>query len=238
MDRLDKIARYTRCREVKKGETDRILAVFHREAQKARGYTNINSAIRKTRKALKSITLDKTVEPLKVSVVGEIYIAAHPPVNLELEKKLGNMGVEVHNHLSVSHWISEHFVKKLLPFEIRDKALKAGMEFIHTDDIGGHGIHTIGNTIISAKKGFDGVIQIYPFTCMPEIIAQSAFSEVQKKYDIPVMTLIVDEMTGEAGYITRLEAFVDMLKMKRAAAEKLEVGMPVTGDGINVEAGS
>jgi len=38
---------------------------------------------------------------------------------------------------------------------------------------------------------------------------------VQKKYGIPIITLIIDEMTGEAGYMTRLEAFVDMIKMRR-----------------------
>lgn len=47
------------------------------------------------------------------------------------------------------------------------------------------------------------------------IIAQSTFSELQMKYNIPIMTLILDEMTGEAGYMTRIEAFVDMLERKR-----------------------
>ena len=32
---------------------------------------------------------------------------------------------------------------------------------------------------------------------------------------MPIMTLIIDELTGEAGYMTRLEAFVDMLKLRR-----------------------
>ena len=53
---------------------------------------------------------------------------------------------------------------------------------------------------------------------MPEIIAQSTLVEVQKKYGIPIMTLIVDEMTGEEGYKTRLEAFVDMIEMRKRQA--------------------
>lgn len=69
--------------------------------------------------------------------------------------------------------------------------------------------------------GFDGVVHIYPLTCMPEIVAQSTFNEVQKKYNIPIMTLIVDEMTGEAGYTTRLEAFIDMILMKKKASAAL-----------------
>ena len=64
-------------------------------------------------------------------------------------------------------------------------------------------------------NNLNGVIHLYPLTCMPEIIAQCAFDEIQKKYGIPIMTLIIDEMTGESGYITRFEAFIDMLEMKR-----------------------
>jgi len=151
--------------------------------------------------------LDKKYRPIRVSIVGEIYIAAYPGINFEIERKLGNMGVEVHNTMSMSFWIKEHFIKKLLPFKIKNKNHEAGKEFMNTDDIGGHGLSSIGASIRSAKKGFDGVVHIYPFTCMPEIIAQSTFSEVQKKYGIPIITLIIDEMTGEAGYMTRLEAF-------------------------------
>lgn len=86
---------------------------------------------------------------------------------------------------------------------------------MHTDYIGGHGIYTIGNAELMCRGGLDGIIQIYPFTCMPEITAKSVLGEIQLQNGVPIMTLIIDEMTAEAGYITRLEAFVDMLKMKK-----------------------
>jgi predicted nucleotide-binding protein (sugar kinase/HSP70/actin superfamily) len=50
---------------------------------------------------------------------------------------------------------------------------------------------------------------------MPEIVAQSTFSAIYEKYDVPIMTLIVDELTGEVGYQTRIEAFVDMLYLRK-----------------------
>lgn len=215
VDKLDKIAVYKRCREINKGETDLILSRFHNNVQKVNGYTNILSIIKNTKKQLNEIAVDKKYKPLKVAMVGEIYAASHPGINFELVKKLGNMGVDVYNNLSVSHWIFDHFIRNIIPFKTKNKNHKAGKECFNTDDIGGHGIQTVGASIISAKRKFDGVIQIYPFTCMPEIIAQSALMEVQKKYDIPIMTLIVDEMTGEQGYMTRLEAFVDMLQMRK-----------------------
>jgi predicted nucleotide-binding protein (sugar kinase/HSP70/actin superfamily) len=214
-DQLNKFARFTRCREIHKGQTDRVLSQFHTRVQKTEGYKNIKALIFGARKAIKQIKLDKGYNPIKISLVGEMYACAHPGINFEVEKKLGNMGVEVYNNLSVSHWITEYFIKKLIPVRLKNKSLEAGREFIGTDDIGGHGIHTVGNCILSAKNKLDGVIHIYPFTCMPEIVAQCAFNEIQSKYGIPIMTLIIDEMTGEASYITRLEAFVDLLEMKR-----------------------
>ncbi|MCX7922586.1 MAG: hypothetical protein N3B21_11355 [Clostridia bacterium] len=218
VDNLNELARYTRCREIIKGQTDRLISQFHNLAQKANGYKNISDIINLTKKSLRQIPVDKKYKPVKVSIVGEMYVSTHPNINFQLEKKLGNMGVEVQNNLSISHWITDHFVRKLLPIKFKKEPHEAGKEYMKTNDIGGHGIHTIGCSILSAKNNFDGVIHLYPFTCMPEIIAQCAFSEVQNKYDIPIMTLIIDEMTGEAGYMTRLEAFIDMLKMKSEVA--------------------
>ena len=221
VDRINELCRFTRCREINKGQTNKIMYRFHNEVQIARGYKSINKIIRSTIKELKQVALDKKHKPLRVALVGEIYVAAHPQINFEIEKKLGNMGVEVHNTLGISYWIKEHFIKKLLPFKIKNKDHEAGKEFMKTDDIGGHGLSSIGASIRRAKMGFDGVVHIYPLTCMPEIVAQSTFNEVQKKYNIPIMTLIVDEMTGEAGYTTRLEAFIDMILMKKKASAAL-----------------
>ncbi|MFZ5986054.1 MAG: hypothetical protein ACOYWZ_02890 [Bacillota bacterium] len=222
IDRLSELERYIRCREINKGQTDRVMSQFHNRVQKARGYKNIWNIIKKTRRSLKQIPIDKKYKPVRVSIVGEMYVGAHPLINFELEKKLGNMGVEVHNNLSISHWITDHFIKKMLPFKLKNKPHEAGKEYMRTDDIGGHGIHTIGCSILSAEYKFDGVIHLYPFTCMPEIIAQCAFSEVQEKYGISIITLIIDEMTGEAGYMTRLEAFVDMIRMKKDSTGRLK----------------
>jgi predicted nucleotide-binding protein (sugar kinase/HSP70/actin superfamily) len=150
-----------------------------------------------------------------VAVIGEIFISSEPFTNLDLERRLGRMGVEVINTMGVSAWIREHFLHVVIPLRRRNRAIEAAQEYMHTEDFGGHGIYTVGNAELFSRGGCDGIIQIYPFTCMPEIIAQSSFSHIQNKHGVPIMTLIVDEMTGEAGYMTRLEAFSDMLFMRR-----------------------
>lgn len=217
VDKLCNLSNYIRCREMNKGETDKVMKAFYNKVQKVQGYSGIKELIAFTKKGLKKIQVNKKFKPLKIAIVGEIYAAIEPYMNLDIERKLGNMGVEVHNKLSISHWVTEHSIKRLLPLKMRDKSHKAGKEFIKTDDVGGHGLETVGNSVICAQKGFDGIIHLYPFTCMPEIIAQSTFGELQEKYGISIMTLILDEMTGEAGYATRIEAFIDMLERKRQA---------------------
>lgn len=81
--------------------------------------------------------------------------------------------------------------------------------------IGGECIETIGDTVYAAKHNVDGVIHIMPFSCMPEIVSQNILSKVSKEEDIPVLTLVLDEQTGKAGYITRIEAFIDLIKRKQ-----------------------
>jgi len=61
----------------------------------------------------------------------------------------------------------------------------------------------------------DGMIHIFPFTCMPELVAQTILTKVQKDLDIPILTLVIDEHTAMGGVETRLEAFVDLLERRR-----------------------
>jgi predicted nucleotide-binding protein (sugar kinase/HSP70/actin superfamily) len=215
VDKLYALSRKIRCREIKHGTTDKIMREFEQKAQTVHGFKNIHRALTEARKELKHVEIDKTFEPVKIALVGEIFISSDSFTNLEIEKKLGNMGAYVHNTMGVSEWILKHFVKYMIPFNRRDKSIEAAQPYMHTDDIGGHGIYTIGNTELLSHGSYDGIIQIYPFTCMPEIIAQTTLGEIQRKNGVPVMTLILDEMTGETGYITRLEAFVDMLRFQK-----------------------
>ena len=50
---------------------------------------------------------------------------------------------------------------------------------------------------------------------MPEIMSQNIFPKMRENVDIPILTLIMDEQTGRAGYLTRLEAFVDLMRRKK-----------------------
>ena len=42
---------------------------------------------------------------------------------------------------------------------------------------------------------------------------------MRENVDIPILPLIMDEQTGKAGYLTRLEAFVDLMRRKKRKRE-------------------
>jgi predicted nucleotide-binding protein (sugar kinase/HSP70/actin superfamily) len=81
--------------------------------------------------------------------------------------------------------------------------------------IGGDGQESIMNTILYKEKGYDGVVHILPFGCLPELVAKEILVKVSKDIDMPVLTFTLDEQTGEAGLITRLEAFVDLIEKRK-----------------------
>lgn len=215
-DKLIKISDLIRCREVKKGTTDKILKDFHGEIIGAKGFFEVFKIINKSSRNLKNIEVQKDFEPLKILVTGEIYMSLERHANLNIIEKLGRLGAEVKNNLSIGYWVKKHFLHSLIPFKLEDKEHKAALEYFKTDDMGGHGLLTVGSIINAAKSGYDGVVHIYPLGCMPEIAAFSSFSHITDKYGIPILSLVLDEMTGEAGLNTRLEAFIDMLESKKA----------------------
>lgn len=154
------------------------------------------------------------VQPLRIGVVGEIYVTLEDYINQDLERVLGNMGVEVHKTMYLSDYVRGHLLRKK---EYRDKyeELFTVAKPYLGHYVGGHGLKSIGYTVEMSQQGYDGIIQAYPFTCMPEVIAKNILPKVSQDMNIPVLSLVYDEQSGEAGVITRLEAFIDLLKCRK-----------------------
>ena len=57
----------------------------------------------------------------------------------------------------------------------------------------------------------DGMIFITSFSCGPDSLMGEVLKQQAEKNNMPFMLLTVDEHTAEAGFVTRLEAFADML---------------------------
>lgn len=213
-DEMLDIALKKRAREINKGEVDSRLNCFEREVLSRHGSGEILETIRKYKEILSQVKEKPGVSPLKIGLVGEIYTLIEPYVNLNIEKKLGYLGVEAHRSITLHEWVKLHLSLDI-KYRIKYKRiLRKAAPYLNLC-VGGHAWQTIANTIYYSECGVDGVIQIMPFGCMPEIVAESILPRVYQDYGTPIMTLVVDEMTGEAGYFTRLEAFVDLLEQKR-----------------------
>ncbi len=214
VDNFEDTAYYKRPREKTKGTVDMHYDALHRDIREAYGYKEVLQLIKDAKTKMLSVEEDTSEEIIKIGIIGEIYTIIEPFVNLNIEKKLGSLGVEIEKSLKVSRWVNEHLFLNPLGLTSEKETRKAAEPYLRTM-IGGHARETIGYAVRYAKEGFDGIIQVYPLTCMPEIVAQSILPTIERDYNIPYLCLIVDEMTGEAGYMTRLEAFVDLLRRRR-----------------------
>ncbi|AHF07321.1 hypothetical protein [Desulfitobacterium metallireducens] len=156
-----------------------------------------------------------TIKPLNIGIIGEIYTLLEPFTSCEVEKELGNLGTYVDRSIYLSGWVGQHVFQGLAqgyrPLKPYYRLAKPYLNHF----VGGHGIETVGSAVHFARQGYDGIIQILPLGCMPEIVASSILPRIQEDYNLPIMTLTFDEHTGQAGIQTRLEAFVDLLERSR-----------------------
>ena len=170
----------------------------------------VHESIREREEALKPS--ERLCNPLRIGIIGEIYTILDTYSSVGIEVELGRLGVEVDRSIYLSGWVGNHVFQGLAPGYRSIKSYPAHAKPFLPHFVGGHGQETVGAAVKFAKEGFDGIIQVYPLSCMPEIVAASILPKVQETYKVPIMTLIVDEHTGHAGMQTRLEAFVDLLQ--------------------------
>lgn len=63
------------------------------------------------------------------------------------------------------------------------------------------------------KKQVDGIIILTTFPCGPDSLTNEMC--LRKIFNVPTLHLIIDELKAEAGIITRLESFLDILEEKK-----------------------
>ncbi len=198
--------------EVNKGEHKRILYQCKNELLKTGSIDKALSVLKYYNKRIEKTPVDLKKNPVKIALLGEIYTIIEPFSNFNIVDKLMDFGASVKKGLSVTWWLTDAFLRplKLNSINIR-KASMAYMPYY----IGGHGRECVGEALLANKEKFDGAIQLFPMGCMPEIVAKVILQKISKDRDFPIMTLILDEMTGEAGYNTRIEAFFDLLERRQ-----------------------
>lgn len=211
IDYIEERAHFLAGYEVNKGECKNLLNSCKREALNCSSGEETLYILKHYKNKIDNIKIDKNKNPIKVAIIGEIYTIIEPFSNLYIEDKLMNYGVCSKRRLSPSWWIKDTLMSPIKMDSLDIK--RAGKSYLGLG-IGGHAQECIGEAVLSKRENFHGAIQIFPMGCMPEIVSKAILPSISKKEDFPIMSLVVDEMTGETGYVTRIEAFLDLLERR------------------------
>lgn len=209
-DLAERLCHRVRPRERHRGDASAAYRESLEQIDRCRSAGEVKRASREIRRRFAAIPVDRERPVLKVGIIGEIYFLLEPYVNLHVEERLGYLGVETERTLYLSEWIKRHLLLAPLGVNPEHHYARDAAPYL-TTEIGGHGRENVGKAVQYARAGFDGLVHICPLTCMPEIVGKSLYPQVTQDHGIPVLSLSLDEHAGEAGFETRLEAFVDLL---------------------------
>ncbi len=172
----------------------------------ARGRRDVEEGYRAAKRALRAVPLDKPQRPLKVGIAGEFYTVMDPFSNLELEQKLAEMRVEIHRWMNVTNQFIHHGGQKNMHVKVKD---------LCAYEMGPTATANIWWARECAERRFDGLIHIKSASCTPEIDVMPVLQNISADYKIPVLYLTYDAQTSDVGLMTRLEAFYDMIDMRK-----------------------
>ena len=211
-DHIDAMAYDLAGYEVNRGTSRRLLHECRMKAFSCRRSEEMVGLLHTYKKKMESIPVDPGKNPLKIAIIGELFTIIDPFSNFSIEERLMDYDVSTKRIMTPSWWVKDAMMK---PLKLNSRPIqKAAREYLPYP-VGGHGRECVGTAVLAGRQGMDGAIQIFPMGCMPQIIAKSVLPSVQRDTELPVMTLIMDEVAGEAGYLTRIEAFVDMLESRK-----------------------
>lgn len=212
IDLIERKARYYCGFEENTGECKKILKQCKSTSLNCNTPEAMLNNLKEYNKLIDNVKLDKYKNPIKIAILGEIYTILEPFSNLYIEDKLMDYGISTKRHLSPSWWVKDAALSTL---HLNSLDIRTASKKYLPYYIGGHGRECVGEAVLAKKEGLDGAIQIFPMGCMPEIVSKSILPTISREENLPIMTLIVDEMTGEVGYDTRIEAFIDLLERRK-----------------------
>ncbi len=216
VDELESFLSYYRARETKKGDSEKAFNKAIKNIRKSTNISQLRRALKEGLKEISNVEIDKNKDILHVDLTGEIYIVNDEFSNQNLERELGAMGVQVRRSLTVSSFLKDAIIPKIFKKGEThlERAYRLAKPYLMRD-IGGDALECVSDVLYAKERNVDGLIHVSPFTCMPEIMSQNIFPKMREDTSLPILSLIMDEQTGRAGYITRLEAFVDLMRRKK-----------------------
>ena len=162
---------------------------------------------RKYFKKFKKIKINKPKDCLKVGIIGELYTLMEPFSNYYLEKELAQYNIELKRFTNVTYLLVNY--KK-----INKKALKKSKQYMKYQFSADASSNVYWTKYLCDKK-YDGIIHIKSSFCTPEIGVMPLLDKIANENNVPMIHFSFDANTSEVGIKTRLEAFYDMIEMRR-----------------------
>ena len=213
VDEIEQESLRLRPRELEQGTATRLRAEALAAARACRGRTEIQAHRELILAPLRAASRDQGRRVLRIGLLGDAYSISEPFFNLNLEQRLGYMGVEVERWF----WMSKSLRLPGLERVRNRSEVQARQEEVGRylgRDVGGFALPSMKEAVAFVREGIDGLIHLAPFNCTPEIVAASVLPQLASDHNVPLLTLSIDEHSGEAGLVTRLEAFVDLLERR------------------------
>ena len=156
---------------------------------------DFNNALKYAKEGKIMIPPKKEEKPINVALIGHGYDIYDKKVCMDIFKKLENMDVQV-----------------FTAFQLTKAQLDGGMNSLNTSLYWANQYEMTGCAgHYLQDENIDGIITLTAFGCGPDSLMLEDIRRKSKNFNKPLLNLTVDEHTGEAGFITRLEAFCDML---------------------------
>lgn len=219
MDALEKKMKVLRAYEVNRGDFDHAWEKIVKIFDKCEKSSELKAAELEAEVVLDSVETKPHDEKsrLRIAIVGEIYVIMESAANMEMERRLNALGVEVTNVQYISDWVKHNIIPKRFNKSESWKAFREGMKYKQCA-CGGHDMENTGYISKFAHDGYDGIVHLMPFGCLPELVTKSLIPEMSEELDIPILSVSLDEQMGEANLQTRLEAFIDLCRSKKGAS--------------------
>ena len=141
----------------------------------------------------------KSSHPINVALVSHGYNIYDERASMKIFDKLEEMDVKVFTSLQLTN---EQMEEGIL-------SLGQRRYWANENEMTGTAGHYLKDNKI------DGIITLTAFGCGPDSLMLERVMRKAKEAGKPMLCLTIDEHTGEAGFITRLEAFIDMLFRKK-----------------------
>ncbi|MBD3259565.1 hypothetical protein GF371_02930 [Candidatus Woesearchaeota archaeon] len=179
---------------------------------KAQSIPNLIKAKRKIKKLARQIKSDRTRKPIPILVVGDLFRILEHEANQHIFEKLGNVGIMPYRSFYLSHYYRKG--GKIGPWGKKSFKYRRKFASRYINSTMAFGtLEAVGDTVRALKKNkVKGIIHLYNFTCMPEIVNSVIFKKIAKDFDVPLLSLVSGEHETVAHQDTRIEAFVDLLK--------------------------